>query len=73
MIAKVVRGLRRHWLRLLIGGGAMWLLAIGFWLLAFVYLESQHIAYDDYTVSQIVYVTLVVSWPLGALWAWVRK
>lgn len=73
MIEKVARGLRRHWLRLLVGGFLLWAALWVFWVGMFVYLESQHIRYDDYDLAQVVYVTLVLAWPLGALWAWMRR
>lgn len=73
MIQKVIAGLRRHWLRLLVGGIAMWLVANGFWILMFVYLESQHVRYSDYDLALVIYATLLLSWPLGVMWAWMRR
>lgn len=60
-------------LRILAGGFCMWALVNALWILTFVYLEWQQVRYSDYDLALLIYTSLIIAWPLGGLWAWMRR
>lgn len=67
------RSIGRNVLRVLAGGFCLWALVNALWILVFAWLEYRQVRYADYDLALVIYTSLIIAWPLGGLWAWMRR